>query len=54
MTGPTDGKARRRKAASSSPPPVSPSATDDYIYDMLERLCPDETVVRRPRPGNLP
>ena len=53
MTGPTDEKVRQLSAASSSTSTTPPTTTDEYIHQMVERLCPDENVVRRPRPGNF-
>ena len=52
MTGPTDENERQLSAASSSTT-IPPQDTDEYVYQMLDRLCPDETVIRRPRPGNF-
>ena len=54
MPGPTDDNERQPSAASSSTTPSLPLTTTDHlIYDMVQRLCPDEIVIRRQRPGKL-
>ena len=52
MTGPIDENERQPLAASSITTTTPPIAdTDDYIYQQMVRLSPDEEVVRRNRPG---
>ena len=51
MTGPSDEKERQPSAAHSTISTTAPIDTDDYIYQMMVRLSPHETVVRRQRPG---
>ena len=51
MTGPTDEKERQPSAAHSTTSTTAPIDTDDYIHQMMVRLSPHETVVRRQRPG---
>ena len=58
MEGTNEEKERQIGSAStaaSSTDPTSPLTTDDWLHQMLERLCPDEIVIRRPRfQGNFP
>lgn len=39
--------------AATTPGPSQPVDTDDWIHQLMQRLTPDEIVIRRPKPGNL-
>ena len=54
MEGSKDENERQLQAAPSSSTPTTPiNDTDDYIHQMMVRLSPNETVVRRIRPGKF-
>lgn len=54
MTGTQDENERQLMAARSTPTTTPPiDDTDEYIYQQMVRLSPDEEVIRRIRPGKL-
>ena len=54
MEGTNENKGRQtgsEPVAANLPAPTQPTNTDEWIHQLMERLSPDEIVVRRPEIG---